>query len=161
MAGGPIFPYSAYPVTADRVFRNTHIGKGANSKHEEGMGVEGNLGADSIWRLRFEMPPTLPTGTAKLRLRALADVVTGASKTNVKWVSVAIGEDASSATLNAEGTDTITWGAADDDEYQEIKTDLNADTVVASEIIVMDLTFETTSWGVADVSTWVASIIWE
>jgi hypothetical protein len=58
MAGGPFFPNSAVPVTANRVFPNIHIGAGANSKHEEGLGVEASVGADSIWRLRFWMPPT-------------------------------------------------------------------------------------------------------
>lgn len=161
MAGGPIFPSSAYPVTADRVFPNFHVGAGANSKHEEGLGVEASVGADSIWRLRFQMPPTLPTGTAKLRQLVLANAATGVSKSNVKWASVAVEEDASSATLNAEGTDTITWSTGDEDVYKELKTTLDADTVVAGEIIVMDLTFETTGWTLAQVSTWIPTVIWE
>lgn len=36
-----------------------------------------------------------------------------------------------------------------------------ADTLVAGEIVVMDLTFETTSWPLAVVSTWQAAIWWE
>src|SRR3972149_10836650 len=115
MAGGPVFPRSAYPVTAGRVFPNIHVGAGANSKHEEGFGVEASVGADSIWRLRFQMPPTLPSGTAKLKLRALANAISGAAKVNPKWASVAVEEDPSSATLNAEGTGTITWAAGDND----------------------------------------------
>ena len=47
-------------------------GGGANSKHDEGLGVEASLGANATWRLRFQMPHTLPTGTGKLRLLALA-----------------------------------------------------------------------------------------
>jgi hypothetical protein len=125
------------------------------------MGVEASVGADSTWELRFEMPQVLPSGTAKLRLRALADAVTGAAKVNPKWASVAMGEDASSATLNAEGTGTITWSTNDDDEYQELIITLDADTVVADEIIAMNLVFETSSWTLAVVSTWFASIIWE
>ena len=111
MAGGPIFPHSAFPVTADRVFPNFHVGAGANSKHDEGLGVEASVGADSTWRLRFQMPPSLPTGTGKLRLLALANATTGVAKVNPKWVSVAVEEDPSSATLNAETTQTVTWGA--------------------------------------------------
>lgn len=161
MAGGPVFPYSAFPVTADRVFPNIHIGAGSNSKQEEGLGVEASVGADSIWRLRFQTPEVLPTGTGKLRLLALANATTGVSKTNVKWASVAVAEDPSSATLNAEGTDTVTWAAGENDDYQEQKTTLDGDTLVAGEIVVMDLTFETTSWTLAQISTWFPSIIWE
>lgn len=161
MAGGPIFPHSAFPVTAGRVFPNFHVGDGGNSAQDEGLGVEASVGADSTWRLRFQMPPTLPTGTGKLRLLALADAVTGAAKFDPQWVSVAVEEDPSSAILNSEGTQTVTWSAADDDVYKELKVDLDADTLVASEEVVMDLVFETTDWTLAQVSTWIVSIIWE
>ncbi len=161
MAGGPIFPRSAFPVTASRVFPNFHVGGGANSKEDEGLGVEASVGADSIWRLRFQMPPTLPVGTAKLRMRALSNAATGVAKVNPKWASVAVEEDASSATLNAEGTTTVTWTTGDEDVYKETKITLDADTIVADEEVVMDLTFETASWTLAQVSTWIVSIIWE
>ncbi len=162
MAGGPIFPNSAVPVTAGRVFPNVHIGAGSNSKHDEGLGVEASVGADSTWRLRFQMPPTsLPGGAAKLRLLALANATTGVAKVNAKWASGAVEESPSGLTLNAEGTGTITWGASDNDQYKELKITLDADSRVAGEIIVMDLVFETTSWTLAVVSTWIASIIWE
>ncbi len=161
MAGGPIIPHSAFPVTAGRVFPNFHVGAGANSKHDEGLGVEASVGADSTWRLRFQVPPSLPTGTGKLRLLALANATSGVAKVNPKWVSVAVEEDPSGATLNAEGTSTVTWGAGDNDQYKELKVTLDADTLVASEEVVMDLVFETTSWTLAQVSTWIASIIWE
>lgn len=161
MAGGPLFPHSAYAATTDRVFPNFHVGDGANSKHDEGLGVEASVGADSTWRLRFQMGPALPTGTGKLKLLALADATSGAAKVNPKWASVAAEEDPSSASLNAEGTSTLTWGAGDDDVYHELKINLDADTLVASEEVVMDLVFETTDWTLAQVSTWIASIIWE
>lgn len=162
MAGGPIFPCSAYPETAGRVFPNFHDGDGANSDKDQGLGVEASVGADSTWQLRFQMPPTsLPSGTGKLRLLALADAVAGAAKVNPKWVSVAVEEDPSSAALNAEGTGTITWAAADDDVYKELKITLDADVLTASEMVVMDLVFETAAWTLAQVSTWIISIIWE
>ena len=160
MAGGPIFPHSAFPTTSN-AFPNFHVGAGANSKHDEGLGIVASLGANTIWRLRFQMPPTLPTGTGKLRLLALANSATNAAKVNPSWVSVAVEEDASAATLNAEGTGTITWAASDEDVYKELKITLDADTLVASEEVVMDLTFETASWTLAVVSTWIVSIIWE
>lgn len=161
MAGGPFFPHSAYPVTAPRVFPNFHVGAGANSKHDEGLGVEASLGADATWRLRFKMPPVLPTGTPKLDLWALANATANSAKVNPKWASVALEESPSGATLNAEGTQTLTWGSGDNDQYKQLLVTLDADTVVAGEMIVMDLTFETTNWTLAVVSTWIASIIFE
>jgi hypothetical protein len=161
MAGGPILPHSAVPVTAGRVFPNIHVGAGSNSKHDEGLGVEASVGADAIWRLRFLMPPTLPTGTGKLRLLCLANATSGAAKINPKWASVAVEEDPSSATLQAETTQTVTWGAGDNDQYKELKVTLDADTLVANEVVVMDLTFETASWTLAQILTVIASIIWE
>ncbi len=161
MAGGPIFPYSAVPVTATRVFPNVHVGGGANSKHEAGLGVEASVGADATWRLRFQMPPVLPTGTAKLRLLALANAATGTAKVNPKWASVAVEEDASSTTLNAETVSDLDWATGDEDVYKELKITLDADTIVLNEIIVMDLVFETASWDLLLLSTWIVSIIWE
>lgn len=161
MAGGPLFPYSAHPVTAGRVFPNTHIAAAANSKHERGMGVEASVGADSIWRLRFECPGTLPSGTGKIRLRALAAATTGNAKVNVKWRSVAMEEDPAGSAPTAEGVSTLTWAAGDSDVYKELKVTLDADTLVGGEIVVVDLTFETALWTLAVVSTWTAAIIWE
>lgn len=160
MAGGPIFPHSAYPVSAN-VFPNIHVGAGANSKHDDGLGVVASLAADAIWRLRFQMPPVLPTGTCKLRMLGLANATSGAAKINPKWVSVAAEESPSGATLVAETTQTVTFAAGDNDQYKELKVILDGDTVVATEEIVMDLTFETTSWTLAQISTWHVSIIWE
>lgn len=161
MAGGPIFPHSAYPVTAGRVWPGFHIGGGANSKHDEGLQVEATVGADATWRLRFQIPPVLPEGTCKLRLLALANAAAGDAKINPKWASVAAGESPSGATLQAEGTQTLTWAAGDADKYKELKVTLDADTPVAGEEIVMDLVFETTSWTLAQISTWIPAIIWE
>ena len=162
MAGGPLFPNSAYPVT-EHVFENVHVGGGANSKHDVGLGVAtaAVLDADATWRLRFQMPPSLPTGTCYLHLMSLADAEAGVLKVNPKWVSVDAEEDASSAALNAEGVTTITWAGADDDVYKETKIELNADNVTAGEVLVMDLVFEDTDMTLAVVSTHHVSLLWE
>jgi hypothetical protein len=161
MAGGPIFPHSAVPVTSGNVFPNIHVGAGANSKHDQGLGVAASIAADSIWDLRFWMPPTLPTGTGKLKLWALANATSGNAKVNPKWVSVAAEEDPSAATPVAETVQTVTWGAGDNDQYKELKVTLDADTLVGGEMVVMRLVFETASWTLAQVSTWSAAVIWE
>ncbi len=174
MAGGPVFPHSAVPVTAARVFPNIHVGAGTvGSPEEEGLGVEASVGANATWRLRFQMPPTLPSGTGKLRLLALANATSGIARVNPTWASVNIGEDPSGFALFAEGITadavagfagagaTLEWGAGDNDQYGEAKWNLNADTLVALEEVIMNLVFETSSWTLAAVSTWIASIIWE
>ena len=161
MSGGPIYAVSEYPKTAGKVFPSMHLGDGANGATTGGLGVMAWVDADATWHLQFPMPPVLPSGTGKLRLLTLADAVSGAAKVNPAWASVAAGEDPSAATLTSEGTSTITWSTNDDDEYQELLITLDADTLVGGEVVVMDLVFETTSWTLAVVSTWLAFIIWE
>lgn len=163
MAGGPIFPSSSFPLTNGIVFPNFHIGAGSGVKHFEGLGVADatTIIADSTWELTFQMPPALPTGTAKLRVWSVANAVTGVLKINPKWASVAPEEDYSSASLNAEGTGTITWASGDADVIKETLITLDADTIVVSELIVMDFVIEDTSTTLAVNSTHQISIIWE
>lgn len=157
MAGGPISPFSAYP-TDSNTFPNVYVGGGANSKHEEGLGVAASLAADTIWRLRFAIPPTVPTGTMKLRLLALANATSGAAKVTVKDAVVAAGSSPSGATLTSETQATLTWTTVD--VYVEAKVTLTT-TAVGNSILVVDLTFNTTSWTLAQVSTWQAFLLWE
>lgn len=162
MAGGPIFPHSAFPVTAGNVFPNIYIGGGANSKHEEGLGVAASIGADSTWRLRFQIPPAIPTGTAKLLLRAMANATSGSAKITPQLAKVAGGSSPSGATLTAEAQQTITWTAVD--VYVDTKVTLTNTTIVAGDenkALVCDLVFNTTSWTLAQVSTWQVSLLWE
>lgn len=160
MAGGPIHPFSMLPITSPRVFANVHVG-GTNGRRVEGMGVEASVGANATWQLLFEMPQVLPTGTAKLRLLAVAASTANAAKVNPTWGMCAVEESYDTITLTAEGTQTITWSTGDTDQFKELIVTLDADTVVADEILVMGLVFETTSWTLAVVSTWLASIIFE
>src|SRR5262245_1528426 len=111
MAGGPILPNSAFPVTAGYVFPNIHVGAGSGSKHDEGLGVVASLSVNAVWRLRFLMPPTLPTGVCKLRLLALANATSGSAQVQPQWVMVAAGESPSGATLLDEGTSALAWSA--------------------------------------------------
>lgn len=160
MAGGPIFPNSAYPVTAGSCFPNIYVGGGANSKHEEGMGVAALIAADATWRLRFHFPPTIPTGTAKIRLLALANATSGVAKCTVQNAVVAAEDSPSGATLTSETQASITWGAGDNDQYKEAKVTLTT-TPAGNSVLVCDLVFNTTNWTLAQVSTWIATLIWE
>ena len=86
MSGGPISPISAYPAdTAGRLFPYFYSGAGGNaSPHDEGLGVQASLGADATWELRFPMPPSIPTGTLKLRVLSLAEPTSGTAKFTVR-----------------------------------------------------------------------------
>lgn len=178
MAGGPFLPSSAVPVgTSGEVFPNIHDGDGATTHgFDEGLGVANatDLTADREWSLTFQMPTTLPTGTATFRLIALADIQAGDLSVDPSWASVAMDEDPSAATLTAEGPDpdsrvggdgsdtdnsTFGWATADDDVYLEARWTLNADTVVAGEVIVMRLRIDDGDTDVAAVTTLLPSVI--
>lgn len=155
-ASGILFPSSAYPATSGQVFPNIYLGNG-----DEGLGVRASLSVDATWRLRFQLPPVLPDGSPVLRLLALATTTSGEAKVNPKWASVAVGENPSTATLAAEGTQTLTWGGSDSGVYKQIRVPLDANTLVAGEIVAMDLVFETSGWTLTVVSTWIPAILWE
>lgn len=162
MAAGPIPPHSAFPVTSGFVFPNIHVGAGSGSKYDEGLGLidATTLTTDAVWALRFYFPMgTLPTGTCKLRILSLANASTGDVVVNPSWASCAPSEDPSVITLNAEGNTTISITAVDD--YKETKITLDADTPVAGEVLVMNLTFVNTGTTLAVVSTHQVSIIFE
>lgn len=162
VTGGPIFPSTEpYPITNASAFPTIYTGGGSGSKTTVAMGVAASIGADTTWRLKFVLPGTLPSGTCKLVLWAMANATSGNAKVNPKWGSCAVEEDPSSTTLSAEGTSTQTWGAGDTDQIKQLKITLDADTPVAGEMIVMDLVFETSSWTLAALSAWLAFVIFE
>lgn len=158
MAGGPIFPNSAFPVTAGSCFPNFYVGGGAYSKQDEGMGVAASIAADSTWALRFHIPPTVPSGTAKLRLLAVANATSGIAKVTVNDAVVAAAASPSAASLTAETQVSQTWAAAD--IYYENKVTLTP-SMVGNSILVVNLVFNTSGWTLAQVSTWIATLIWE
>lgn len=164
MAGGPILPNSLFPGdTAGRLFPSFYGGAGGNAAaRDEGMGVMASLSADATWELRFLLPPAaaIPSGTLTLRLLALANAATGSAKVTVKDAVVAAGASPSAAALTSETQTTVTWGASDNDKYKEAKIPLSA-VPVGNDILVVGLTFNTSGWTLAQVSTWIASIIWE
>jgi hypothetical protein len=162
MSGGPILPSSAYPGdTTGRLFPTFYSGAGGNAAPvEEGMGVMASLSANAVWELRFQMPPTIPSGTLKLRLLALANATSGVAKVTVSDGSVAAGASPSAVSLTAETQTSLTWAAGDNDKYKEAKVTLTT-SPAGNDVLVVALTFNTTSWTLAQVSCWIASIIWE
>lgn len=157
MAGGPLAPISAVPITSGKVFPYV-----LNSAvHPEGLGFLASLDADAIWRLFYQIPPSIPTGTAKLYYKGQANATTGNAKLNVKWKSWGANEVPAAASLTAEGVGTMTF-ATTAYRLTEEKVTMDADTFVANELVQVDLTGETSSWTLAAILTLtIPVIIWE
>jgi hypothetical protein len=157
MPGGPIFPSSAFPVTSGRVFPTA-----LTPEMPQALAFEASLGADAVWRLFYQLPPTtLPSGTAKLLLICQANATAGNAKLNPKWKSYGANEVPAAADLIAEGVATITFSTT---VYRltETKITLDADTLVAGELVMLDLVGETSGWTLLPVlGVLPPAIIWE
>ena len=162
-AGGGTAPIiqasSKVPVTSGMVFPNVHVSAGSGAKYFDGLGVADatTLTSDAIWALQYDMPPALPTGTAKLRLRCIANATSGAMKYNVKHAACATETDCSGLTLTASGTTTITWASGDNDQFKESDTTLSD--VTADQIELVNLTFEDSGYTLAVTATCKAYIV--
>ena len=160
MAGGPIAPSSVYlGGAAGNLFPNFYTcatntnGAGV----DEGIGVVASLGADATAILRYPMPESIPTGTLKLRLLAQANATSGVAKVTVKDINTAAGASPAAGTLNSETQVSQTWATAD--IYVENLVTLTS-TPSANDILVVTITFNTSGWTLAAVSTWQAYIVW-
>jgi hypothetical protein len=162
MSGGPVYHLPPYTAdTAGNAFPSFYAGGGGNAAPTDyGLGIAASLGSDVTWQLRFPMPPSIPSGTLKLRLLGLANASSGNAKVTVKDVNVAAAASHSAASVTSETQATVTWGAGDADKYKETKITLTA-SPSGNDMLVVGLTFNTSGWTLAAVSTWIATIIWE
>jgi hypothetical protein len=165
MAGGPITPSSVYlGAGGGNLFPNFYTGAGGNAAPtDEGVGVAASLSADEVIMLRFPMPPTIPTGTLKLRTLMLANATSGTIKYTVSDANVAAAASPSAATLTGETQSSATWtGSAGStaDDYIEIKTTLTS-APNGNDMLVVAVTVNHTSWTLAQVLTMIFTIIWE
>lgn len=167
MAGGAIYPSSVDYGSSGDLFPNLYQGAGGNtSPNEWGHGVVASLGSDRTLSLRFPMPPSIPTGTLKLRVLALANATSGAAKVHasdglaVPAVSPASSGNPSAITLTADTLATITWAASENDRYKEAKVTLSS-VPSGNEQLVVAVKFETSGWTLAVTGTFIFSVIWE
>jgi hypothetical protein len=77
MAGGPIGPAWSQPDSSGSTFPYTYPGSGSGNipNTGPGAGVAASINSGSVdvtWSYGFDMPPTIPSGTMKLAVRALA-----------------------------------------------------------------------------------------
>jgi hypothetical protein len=158
-----LYPFSAFPATEGKVYPDA-IRTNTNDFWLEGLGVVASLGSDAELHYVFRVPGGLPTGTAKLEVTGFSYDANGDAKINPKWKSVAYEEDIdlAASSLNAEGTNTITWATGNDaHQFKQLKVALDADTIVAGEFIVLRLVLESTSWTLNTRAIFNVSIIWE
>ncbi len=164
MAGGPIVPVSAFPVTAGDAFPMIYQGAGTTEDRTEMLGIADatEVTADAVlWHLVFHTPEVLPTGTAKLQIRTRANATTGVIGLNIQWVSVSEAQSPDDATMNDEGSVDITTSATAD-QYKNTLMTMDADTVVAGEIIHMNIEVDDTpAHTIAADTGCLFSIIWE
>ncbi len=172
MSGGPLLPSSMYLGGSAGVLTSIPYIPATNTNGAGaldgigcaggGSGLPGAVDANAV--LQYNMPPTIPTGTLKLRLLAMANATSGVAKVTVKDKNVAAGKSLGTSTLNSETQVSQTWATAD--IMVENKVTLTS-TPAGNDILTVLLVFNTSSWTLNGSGTnppggvWQASIIWE
>lgn len=160
-----LFPMSSFPATPDATYPSVFYTT-SNDFIVEGLGVKGSIdvSGDAELHYIFHTPPSLPSGTAKLEVLLMGQpIVGGSAKFNPYWKSIPVEDtfDLTLGSLNAEGTQTVTFGAGDNDVFHRVKIALDADTVIADEFVVLRLVMEATGWTLDYETLWLPAIIWE
>ncbi len=142
-----------------RIFTEPIVG-GSNSRRFMPMwAVEASLGANADVWLYF-ICQSAASSTLKLELIGVADATTGVARVNVSWAAATMPENFDSLSLTAEGAQSITWAAGEDEEFKSTKITLDAATApAAGQMLVVQVRFETSSWTLSDKSYWSAHLI--
>lgn len=162
MAGGPLLPSSVYFGAASGNAYPAFYTPATNTNtagYLEGAGVVATLGADAPVTMQFNMPETIPSGTLKLRILAMANATSGVAKLTVKDASTSAGANIGATTLTSETQLSQTWATAD--ILVENKITLTATAPTANQITTILATFNTTGWTLAAASVWQFSLVWE
>jgi hypothetical protein len=164
---GPIYTSD----TAGNIFPNFYAGAGGNASPEDvGLGLKASFSADVTAQMRFMMPPTIPTGTLKLRTLCMANMTStkleftvkdGAVSTVASTANTSGGTSPSAVSLASETESTDTWGSADADMYKENKIALTT-TPTGGQMLVVGITYDhTNSTNSATVTCLQPAVIWE
>jgi len=135
--GGNLFPYQ-------------YVGSGGNvSSITVGWGVAASLGSDVALQARFLMPTSIPgTGTLHLVSLCQANATTGTAKYTISDADVATTADPSAATLTSETQSSLTASTAG--AFIRTATALT-ESPVANHVSVVAITFNHTSWTLAQI----------
>jgi hypothetical protein len=162
MAGGGITPSSVYFGGASGLAYPAFYIPATNTNTAgalEGVGVIASLTSDAPVVMQFNMPETIPTGTLKLRVLAMANATSGVAKLTVKDASTSAGSNIGATTLTSETQLSQTWATAD--ILVENKITLTATAPTSNQITTVLATFNTTSWTLAAASVWQFTLVWE
>jgi hypothetical protein len=124
----------------------------------EGIGVVASLAADADAILQFNLPESIPTGTAKIRCLAWANATAGVAKLTIRDGQTAAGSNIGATTLTAETQVSQTWATADIIVENKITI---ATVPTANSILTVRATFNATGWTLAQASVWQFSLVWE
>lgn len=153
IAFGSIF--APIPIGPSKAWGVLYPLPGGNWNNAYGLGIQASLNIDAIWRMAFLMPTAaLPTGTPWLRLWGLANATTGTAQVNPKWGMCASGADPAAVVLSVEGPQPIAWLSTDANKLKLTSVRLDATTILAGQMLLMDLVFQTSGWSLAAVSVW-------
>ena len=161
MAGGPVLASSIYLGGASGNLYPSFYIPATNTNTAgalEGIGVIASLATTAPAVLQFNMPETIPSGTLKLRLLAMANATSGIAYWQVKDGATSAASNIGVTSLNTETAQSQTWATAD--VLVENKTTLTT-APTANQILTVLLTFGTTTFTLAATSVWQPSIVWE
>lgn len=161
MAGGPLLPASIYVGGASGNLTLTNYVPATNTNNAgaiEGVGVIASLASDASAVLQFNLPESLPTGTAKLRCLAWANATSGVAKLTIADGQTAAGSNIGATSLSTETQVSQTWSSAD--VIVENKVTLTT-VPTANNILTALATFNTSGWTLAQASVWQFSLVWE
>jgi hypothetical protein len=77
------------------------------------------------------------------------------------WAKVGDGVDISGVSLSAETQQSYTWSVSNSNLTNKVTLTSPPAAGDENKMILMDLTFNTTSWTLAQISVWTAFLIWE
>lgn len=161
MAGGPLLPSSVYlGAAAGNLWPSFFIPvtNTNNAGAIEGIGVVASLASDAVAVLQFNLPETIPSGTAKIRCLAMASTTAGVAKLTINDGQTAAGSNIGATTLSTEAQVVQTWTTAD--VLVENKVTLTT-APTANDILTVRATFNSSGWTLAAASTWQLSLVWE
>ena len=163
MSGGPYSVLSAHPITAAVAF--AYVYKGAGSTNDTtsmlGIGTNAVVTADVVaWHVVIPIPLVLPSGIAKLEILSRTPVESGVTALNIRWKSVAKTESPDDAVLLDEGSVDIIANLTGD-QYTRTLLNLDADAVIAGEIIHMDVEVDDSAHTIADNTGLLLALIFE
>jgi hypothetical protein len=165
MAGGPLLPSSVYLNAASGSLYPYFYVPATNTNSAgalEGIGVVASLTSSTSPYsavLQFNMPETIPTGTAKLRSLAMANATSGTAKYTPYDGVTSAGSNIGATTLTSATQQSVTWSSAD--VLMETKSNLNS-SPSANQILTTRIDFNSTgAFSLAAASVWQFSVVWE